>query len=214
MASHKLFIFHLLSLIIFFHAACSNGKDPEKYIGFWLDPGDELAIPTEIKQKNGKLYIVMNVNGEQTELPAMFDREGKSILAKLPMPTGNLVDVKALYLSESKRLQMDIAGMSNELSKISEAVATQRKKKINEFYDPSFFVGKWIDIKTTNPDSIEISKQDDQYFLKTKLDSTEIRYNKRFFEWFYMGNPNTIRRLKNGNIEWSIGALRTEYRKL
>lgn len=145
MASHKLFIFLLLSLIILFYITCSSSKDPDRYIGFWQEPSDDLAVPTEIKQQKGRLYIIIDVDGEQTELPATFNEEGTSLHAKLPVKSGNLIDVQAIYLKESKRLQMNIAGLSNELSKISEAEANKRKKRSRNSTTQAFSLANgWI----------------------------------------------------------------------
>ncbi|HWV73865.1 MAG TPA: hypothetical protein VN040_19230 [Pseudosphingobacterium sp.] len=206
------FTFKLL-VALFVFAACSNDKNPEKYIGYWMESDDDLVMPTQIKEQAGKLYIIVDNEGEKIEMPATFDEEGKFLTAKLPSSAGNL-DVQAIYLDGSKRLQMNIANSSKELSEIPETKAKERAKKIEAFYDPSFFIGKWMNLATTEAGPIEIRKEGDKYFLQTALSHMEIKYNKRFFVWSYMGSTSRISRLKNGNLRWDIGAFRTEYKRM
>lgn len=212
MKTFNAFIFKLLIAMLVF-SACSSGKKPEKYIGYWIEGGDDLVMPTQIKEQAGNLYIIVDNEGEKIEMPATFDEEGKSLTAKHPSPAGNL-DVQAIYLDGSKRLKMTIANSSKELSEIPETEAKERVKKIEAFYDPNFFIGKWMNLATTEASPIEIRKEGDKYFLQAALNNMEIKYNKRFFVWSYMGGTSRISRLKNGNLRWDIGAFRTEYKRM
>lgn len=205
-------IFKLLITMLVF-SACSSRKDPEKYMGYWVEGNNDLTIPTEIKEQAGKLYIVADNEGEKIEMPASFDEDGKSLNAKHLTPAGSL-DVQAVYLNESKRLKITMANSSTEFTKISEAEAKERAKKVEAFYDPDFLISKWINLKATDSDPIEIRKDGDKYFLQTALNNTEIKYDKRAFVWSYLNSPSRISRLKNGNLQWELGALLTEYKRM
>jgi len=200
-----------MKLLIF--SACSDGRDADKYVGYWVESDNELIMPTEIREHEGKLYILVDIDGKTVEIPASFDEEGKSLHAKLPTPAGN-VDLQVAYLDIDKKLKINIAGSSTDFSKISEAEAKERAKKIEDFYDPNFLVGKWSNLKTPNADPIEIRKEGEKYFLQTPLSNMEIKYQNRYFAWSYMGSTAKISRLENGNLQWEIGALRTEYKRM
>ncbi|WP_130854986.1 hypothetical protein [Olivibacter jilunii] len=176
-------IFKLLIAMLVF-SACSSGKDPEKYMGYWVEGNSDLTIPTEIKKQAGKLFIIADNDGEKIEMPATFDEDGKSLNAKHLTPAGSL-DMQVVYLEDSKRLKITMANSSTEFTKISETEAKERTKKVEAFYDPDFLIGKWINLKATDLDPIEIRKDGN----KSELSKINLRTKNKGFSGL-KSNPN------------------------
>src|SRR5690606_5672297 len=103
---------------------CSSDNGADHFVGKWVEEGKDLSEPIEIKRENDHLFLLMKNNNETMEIPSTYDKEQKKLNAKISKG-GKSIDIQAIYLSDSKKIKINMMGKSAELFKISNDEAAE-----------------------------------------------------------------------------------------
>lgn len=133
----KVFVKSVFTMLVLFMASCGDSTK-DKYIGYWFEDNKEYSEPIQIVKEGEKLYL----RSVDIEAPITYNKEDKTLQFEF---TNNLVSIPGtLNLKDDQdKMKMNFGKNTAEFSRVPEGEAKKRIQENKEFYDPSFFIGRW-----------------------------------------------------------------------
>ncbi|MFD2556201.1 hypothetical protein [Sphingobacterium tabacisoli] len=160
-------IFTALTLFLFF--SCIRAGD-NKFVGYWVIAGHDYAEVVEIKQIDSVYYV----KNRDFELPAVYDKPNSTLTSALIVESDS-VPILLVLSEDPKKMTMHTEKHVLNYVKISKSEAEKQEKKVDQYCNPDFFIGRWerVDMEGNH----EIKKEGDTYYYVTNRYTKKMSYN-------------------------------------
>lgn len=189
---------NILTLLLFvLLIGCSRNKE-DKYIGYWQEETSEIGAVIEIK-KEGKKF---NLISEDTEFQATYDKETETLIAEISSLFG-VVKIHFNLLDDNNHLKANFNGETGNYKRLSEKEAIKAKEAREAFYNPDFFVGKWLNNKSET-DTLIIYKEGSTYCKNDSfLGKINMKYDENYniLKYKIMLNEMFYKRINENEIQ-------------
>lgn len=200
---------NILTLLLFALLIGCSGNKEDKYIGYWQEESSEINPVMEIKKEGKKFYLI----SEGTEFQATYDKETETLIAEISSILG-AIKIYFNLLDDNDHIKASFNGETGNFKRLSETEAIKAIEDREAFYNPDFFVGKWLNNKTES-DTLVIYKEgsiyckNDSFLGKINMkyddDKKILKYNIRLMEMFYERiNENEIQHVPSQLIYHKI----------
>jgi len=132
--------------------------------------GDEYAEVIEIKEADSILYV----KNRDFESPAEFNKENATLHAELHIGYEN-VPIMIQLSEDPDKMTLHTEQYVLNYVKISKSEAEKQLKKVDQYCNPDFFIGRWERVDMEG--GYEIKKEGDTYYYITDHYTKKMMYN-------------------------------------
>ncbi|MGE8431501.1 hypothetical protein [Chryseobacterium joostei] len=158
-----------VQLILCLFVSCVKASD-KKFLGYWIMVGDKYSEVIEIKEVGTVVYV----KNRATEFPAEWDKAKATLSSELRIGSDN-IPILIQLSKDPDKITLNTEQYSLDWVKISKSEAEKQVKKVDQYCNPDFFIGRWqrVDMEGTH----EIKKKGDTYYYITDQYTKKMTYN-------------------------------------